>query len=68
MTATPSTAAQASTSITIEAATKAFEDWENAYRANPDGFYTAEETAVLDVASVSEGRAIHFLALLRNTA
>lgn len=43
----------------------AFEDWENAYRTHPETFYTAEETAAMDVASLSEARAIHMIALLR---
>lgn len=45
--------------------TKAFEDWETAYRANPTGFYTPEECLAMEVAEVSEQRAIHFLALIR---
>ena len=51
--------------ITQQSATLAFEAWETAYRANPAGFYTEAETAALSVATVSEGRAIHFMALLR---
>ena len=52
-------------SLTLAQATQAFTDWETDYRANPDGFYTKEETAAMEVASVSEARAIHFMALLR---
>ncbi len=51
--------------ITEATAAQAFEAWETAYRANPDGFYTPDETARMEVADVSTARAIHFLALLR---
>jgi hypothetical protein len=51
--------------ITQLSATQAFEIWETAYRADPAGFYTAEETAAMEVATVSEERAIHLIALLR---
>ena len=43
----------------------AFDAWENEFRANPDGFYTADEVAALEVASLSESRAIAFTAYLR---
>jgi hypothetical protein len=52
-------------SITPAAVEKAFANWETAYRANPKGFYTEAETNAMAVASVSENRAIHFMALLR---
>ena len=42
-----------------------FEAWEIAYRANPETFYTADEVAALEVASLSESRAITFAAHLR---
>ena len=53
--------------ITINKANvqQAFEEWETAFRSAPDGFYTAGETAAMEVATVGEGRAIHFMALLR---
>lgn len=51
--------------LTLAQATKAFTDWETDYRADPASFYTAEETAAMEVADVSEARAIHFMALLR---
>ena len=51
--------------ITQQSATKAFEDWENDYRANPASFYTEAEVAAMKVATLSEQRTIHFLALLR---
>ena len=53
------------TTINKAQAQRAFEEWETAFRAAPDDFYTAEESAAMEVADVSEGRAIHFLALLR---
>lgn len=53
------------TALSLAQATQAFADWESDYRANPGIFYTAEETAAMEVASVSEARAIHFMALLR---
>ncbi len=56
----------AHTSITTGQATQAFEAWEQDYRDNPETFYTPEEVARLSVASVSESRAIHFMALLRS--
>jgi len=58
----------ATQTITLASATKAFEDWENEYRANPEGFLTDEEVAAMEVATVSESRAIFFLALLRRQA
>lgn len=51
--------------ITQASAAQAFADWETDYRANPETFYTAEEVAAQEVASLSEARAIHFMALLR---
>lgn len=45
--------------------TAAFEKWENEYRDSPADFLTAEETAAMEVATVSRARAIYFLALLR---
>ncbi len=60
--------ATASHTLTLSRATSAFEAWENNYRANPQTFYTAEETAAMAVATVSEERGIHFMALLRDQA
>lgn len=45
----------------------AFDTWEVDYRANPDKFYTPEEVAALETATLSEGRAIAFAAYLRQT-
>lgn len=52
--------------LPLSSAVAAFENWENNFRANPEGFYTADETAAMEVATLSEGRGIHFLALLRD--
>ena len=52
-------------SITQEIAEQAFADWETDYRANPESFYTKEETQAMEVATVSEARALHFMVLLR---
>jgi hypothetical protein len=52
--------------LNLACAASAFENWENDFRANPGSFYTAEETAAMAVATISEARAIHFLALLRD--
>jgi hypothetical protein len=65
--AAPATvAAPASHILTLDRATSAFEAWENDFRANPETFYTAEDTAAMEVATVSEARGIHFMALLRD--
>jgi hypothetical protein len=67
--ATPNAiAAPASQILTLERANSAFEAWENDYRAKPETFYTAEDTAAMEVATVSEARGIHFMALLRDQA
>lgn len=60
------TVSQSATPLTLPRAIAAFDNWETDYRANPDGFYTEAEAAALDVATLSESRGIHFLALLRD--
>jgi hypothetical protein len=63
---TPDTPAAASGILINEStAAQAFENWEKDFRADPAGFYTADETARMEVADVSTARAIHFMALLR---
>ena len=52
---------------THEQLVAAFDAWEIDYRANPDKFYTPEEVAALETATLSEGRAIAFTAYLRQT-
>lgn len=53
---------------THEQLVAAFEAWEVDYRANPDTFYTPEECAALETATLFEGRAIAFTAYLRQSA
>lgn len=53
---------------THEQLVAAFEAWEVDYRENPDNFYTPEEVAALETATLSEGRAIAFAAYLRQSA
>jgi len=52
--------------ITVEQLTAAFAAWESGYRANPENFMTEAEVAAMEVADVSEARAIYFYALLRD--
>lgn len=51
--------------LTEAQAAAAFEAWERDFRANPAEFLTADEAARMEVAPLSEQRAIHFMALLR---
>ena len=51
--------------VTLKSATAVFGDWESDYRADPASFMTTEEVAAMAIASVSEARAIYFLALLK---
>lgn len=51
---------------TQEEIAAAFAKWETEYRQAPDGFYTAEETAAMEVAPLAERQAITFLAYLRS--
>lgn len=51
--------------ITTDQANKVFEAWEAAFRADHSDFLTADEVAQMEVATVSEQRAIYFMALLR---
>lgn len=57
--------AEGQTVITLASATQAFKAWEEAYRAEPAQFLTADEVAQLEVADVCTARAIYFMALLR---
>jgi hypothetical protein len=54
--------------VTTEQATQVFEAWETDFRSNKADFYTADEVARMAVAELSEQRAIHFMALLREVA
>lgn len=53
---------------THEQLVAAFEAWEVDYRKNPDNFYTPEECAAMETATLSEGRAIALKAFLRQGA
>lgn len=48
--------------------TKAFEVWENEFRANPERFMTAEQVAAAAVLPLSEQRAVYFVAILNRLA
>ena len=65
----PASVSQA-TPITIDVAAlaAAFEWWETAYRADPATFLTEDEMAAMEVAPLSEQRAIYFAGLLRSAA
>ena len=51
--------------ITLAQVAQVFADWETGLRAQPDTFMTPEEMAAMEVATLSEARAIYFMALLR---
>lgn len=51
--------------FTDEELTEAFSRWETDYREKPEGFYTPEEVAAIEVATLSEGRVITLKAYLR---
>lgn len=53
------------TTFADEELVEAFSRWENDYREKLEGFYTPEEAAALEVATLSEGRAIALKAYLR---
>lgn len=50
---------------TIEQLAKAFELWENGYRAEPQTFRSPEECAALGVSQLSAERATYFAELLK---
>lgn len=50
--------------VTLEQMAKAFEAWENGFRADPSAYLTAEECAALEVSAVSADRAAYFQELL----
>lgn len=54
-------------SATLSQLAKAFEAWENDFRAEPSKYLTAEECAAAGVSKLSASRAAHFMALLRAT-
>ena len=48
--------------------TKAYEVWETDFRAHPEQFMTAEQTAAMEVLPLSEQRTICFEAILNTLA
>lgn len=50
--------------VSIEQLAKAFELWENGFRADPSKFLTPEETAAAEVSKLSADRAAYFNELL----
>lgn len=50
--------------VSIEQMAKAFEAWENGYRADPQKFMTADEVAAAEVSQLSADRAAYFRELL----
>jgi hypothetical protein len=50
--------------VNIEQMAKAFEAWENGYRAEPQKFMTADEMASAEVSQLSADRAAYFHELL----
>lgn len=48
----------------LELMAKAFELWENGFRADPSKFLTPEETAAAEVSQLSADRAAYFSELL----
>lgn len=50
--------------VSIEQMAKAFEAWENGYRAEPQKFMSAEEVAAAEVSQLSADRAAYFHELL----
>jgi hypothetical protein len=50
--------------VSIEQMAKAFEAWENGYRADPQKFMTADEVAAGEVSQLSADRAAYFHELL----
>lgn len=55
-------------SVSIEQMAKAFEAWENGYRADPQKFMTADEVAAAEVSQLSADRAAYFNELLTTAA
>lgn len=50
--------------VSIEQLAKAFELWENGFRADPSKFLTPEETAAAEVSQLSADRAAYLSELL----
>ena len=54
--------------VSQEHLTQAFDLWEQDYRKDPSAFLTADEASQLEVATLSEGRAIAMIGYLRQAA
>jgi hypothetical protein len=54
--------------FTLEQMAKAFEAWENGYRAEPSKYLSAEECAAASVSTLSADRAAYFHELLTTGA
>jgi hypothetical protein len=50
--------------VTLAQMAKAFEAWENGFRAEPSKYMTAEECAAANVSTLSADRAAYFRELL----
>lgn len=50
--------------VTLQQMAKAFEAWENGYRAEPSKYMTDEECAAANVSQLSADRAAYFSELL----
>lgn len=50
--------------VTLEQMARAFEAWENGFRADPSKYMTAEECAAANVSALSADRAAYFRELL----
>lgn len=51
--------------VTVQQLARAFEAWENEFREDPSSFLTPEECAALEVATLSDQRAIYLAAIMR---
>jgi hypothetical protein len=54
--------------VTLEQMARAFEAWENGFRAEPAKYMTAEECAAANVSKLSADRATYFRELLEAQA
>lgn len=64
MTTDTNTANAAPMTVTLEQMARAFEAWENGFRADPSKYLTAEECAAANVSTLSADRAAYFRELL----
>jgi hypothetical protein len=52
--------------MTVQQLKAAFEAWENNQRSNPESFLSKEEVARMEVADISEQRALYMAGILRS--